>query len=241
MGNEIESMLPAIRAGYMPKNEAEALLTSIRKAIKDNPSKGKELGQFISLVTNAIKSQQLETDIKWLPLANGCLAIGHKPGGKISFKGLKKEAASAIVTLLNENEGARQIGTQTQQAGIIWVWFPFSASKPEQYDSVKVLQLYNQLQALLSSGGKIYIHCSAGIHRTGMITYGLLRYLGYDKSAALQMLTNLREVTAKQVGADRLQWGDRFATKKELHRKATVSHSGSSDEVTKAQRRPVPR
>jgi protein-tyrosine phosphatase len=117
--------------------------------------------------------------------------------------------------LLHENEGARQIGTQTQQAGMDWVWFPFSASKPHgQYDTIKVLQLYNQLQVILNAGGKIYIHCSAGIHRTGMVTYGLLRYLGYKKIDALQMLRALREITVAQVGADRLQWGDSYATKK---------------------------
>lgn len=96
-----------------------------------------------------------------------------------------------------------------------WVWFPFSASKPHgQYDTIKVLQLYNQLQVILNAGGKIYIHCSAGIHRTGMVTYGLLRYLGYKKIDALQMLRALREITVAQVGADRLQWGDSYATKK---------------------------
>jgi protein tyrosine/serine phosphatase len=56
-----------------------------------------------------------------------------------------------------------------------------------------------------------YIHCSAGIHRTGMITYGLLRYLGKDKNDAKQTLLNLREVTANQVGEERLTWADQFA------------------------------
>jgi hypothetical protein len=231
MKNEIERLLPLIQTGQIPKHEAEQLLNTISKAIKADPSKGKELGRYISLISNALKLQQLETNINWVPVANGYLAIGHKPGGKISFEGLKKEGASVIVTLLHENEGALQIGTQTQQAGIDWIWFPFSASKPhEQYDTIKVLQLYNQLQLLLKSGGNIYIHCSAGIHRTGMVTYGLLRYLGYRKIDALQMLRALREVTAAQVGENRLQWGDRYATKMELHG-AADSLTGDNEEI----------
>lgn len=218
MQDEIKRILPLIQAGQIPKAEGEQLLNAIRAAIKNNPTKGKELGPYIRLINDAIKPQPSSTGINWIPVDEGFLAIGHKPGGKISFDGLKHDGATAILTLLHENEGAAQIGTKTKQAGIMeWLWFPFSASKPnEQYDTTNVLQLFNQLHLLLKSGGKIYIHCSAGIHRTGMVTYGLLRYLGYDKSVALQMLTNLREVTAKQVGADRLLWGDRYSTKKEL-------------------------
>ena len=65
---------------------------------------------------------------------------------------------------------------------------------------------------MLQQGHKIYIHCSAGIHRTGMITYGLLRYLGKDTNEAKQLLHQLREVTAAQVGDERLNWGDQFGT-----------------------------
>jgi hypothetical protein len=216
MTDRIIHLISLIQLGQIPKDEAEALLIDIRKAIKDDPSKGKELGQYIGLISNAIKSQPHATGINWLPADNGYIAIGHKPGGKISFEGLKNEGTTAIVTLLHENEGAQQIGTQTKQAGMAWVWFPFSASKPHaQYDTIKVLQLFNQLHLLLKSGGKIYIHCSAGIHRTGMIAYGLLRYLGYGKIDALQMLSGLREVTAAQAGENRLQWGDQFATDSE--------------------------
>jgi hypothetical protein len=44
-----------------------------------------------------------------------------------------------------------------------------------------------------------------------MMAYGLLRFLGYGKDEAFKMLTTLREVTALQVGTERLNWGDQFA------------------------------
>lgn len=43
-----------------------------------------------------------------------------------------------------------------------------------------------------------------------MITYGFLRFIGMDKEEALNTLQSLREVTAAQVGEDRLQWADQF-------------------------------
>jgi hypothetical protein len=72
-------------------------------------------------------------------IGNGSIAIGHKPGGKISYDLLK-------------------------QHGIT----------------------------------------------TGMITYGLLRFLGNDVITSHQILLKLRQVTSEQVGEARLKWGDIF-------------------------------
>jgi protein-tyrosine phosphatase len=145
-------------------------------------------------------------------LLNGQIAIGHKPGKKLPMSQLKSDGITTVVTLLNESEGATAIGQQAAQAGINWIWFPFSASLATSEDNVpEVIKLYQQLNGLLQTGGKIYIHCSAGIHRTGMIAYGLLRFLGYTKEDAFDMLTAMREVTAAQVGSERLNWGDQFA------------------------------
>jgi protein-tyrosine phosphatase len=166
---------------------------------------------LLSRIKQASKAKNLHTEVNWVQVGNGFLAIGHKPGGKISFEGLKNEGTSAVLTLLNENEGAPAIGKQSRTVNIDWIWFPFSASKPHDDETVaQVYSLYSQLSSLINSGAKIYIHCSAGIHRTGMITYGFLRFLGSGKTEAFGILESLREVTAAQVGEDRLLWADQF-------------------------------
>ena len=92
-----------------------------------------------------------------------------------------------------------------------WIWFPFSASNPHRDDDLKkVINLYVSLKDKLNDAHRIYIHCSAGIHRTGMITYGLLRFLGNDIETSHQILLKLRQVTSEQVGEERLKWGDYF-------------------------------
>jgi protein-tyrosine phosphatase len=60
----------------------------------------------------------------------------------------------------------------------------------------------------IGNGSKVVVHCSAGIHRTGMIGYALLRQLGMSADAAREKLPELRSVTAEGVGSDRLAWGD---------------------------------
>jgi protein-tyrosine phosphatase len=55
------------------------------------------------------------------------------------------------------------------------------------------------------------IHCSAGIHRTGMFGYALLRTCGLDVDAATEALARLRAVTAEGVGQQRLAWAEELA------------------------------
>ena len=145
------------------------------------------------------------------PLGNGFISIGHKPGGKISFEMLKEHGITVILTLLNPNEGALMIQNKASKLGMDWIWFPFSVSNPHHgVDLQKVINLYIQLSDRLNHSQVIYIHCSAGIHRTGMITYGLLRFLGNSQEEAREILFKLRPVTSDQAGNERLKWGDQF-------------------------------
>jgi hypothetical protein len=213
MKEEIEQLIPSIKIGNVSEVEIQQHIASIRSAILQDPSKGKELGELLSRIKQAANLKHQHKAVNWVQVGNGFLAIGHKPGGKISFEGLQHEATSAVLTLLHENEGASQIGKQLLAVNIKWIWFPFSASKPHDEATIyQVHALFTELSSLLMSGGKIYIHCSAGIHRTGMITYGFLRFLGKGKAEAFTILQSLRAVTAAQVGADRLLWADQFGS-----------------------------
>lgn len=204
-------IISRIRAGGLSTEELEALASTVREKIKADPAKGKEYGPLMGMISQAIRQQEETADINWVAAGKGALAIGHKPGGKISFEGMRNAGVTAVLTLLQGNEGALQIGDKVKKAGMEWIWFPFSAAQDNLLaDTQRVFDLYQQLAALLEGSGQIYIHCSAGIHRTGMITYGLLRYLGMDNEAAAIMLRQLREVTAEQVGEERMIWGEQF-------------------------------
>src|SRR5688500_109747 len=106
MKEEVEQLLPLIKSGKISEREIQEITERIRVAIKEDPSKGKELGALFSQIKQAAKSVPIAIEVTWVAVGNGSLGIGHKPGGKISFEGLKHENTAAVVTLLNENEGA---------------------------------------------------------------------------------------------------------------------------------------
>jgi protein-tyrosine phosphatase len=55
------------------------------------------------------------------------------------------------------------------------------------------------------------IHCSAGIHRTGMVAYALLRRRGLSRDDALGVLGEARRHTREGVQERHLRWGDALA------------------------------
>jgi hypothetical protein len=209
MQKNIDTTLAQIKSRELGDSEIQALLQDIRNAIKENPASAKELGQHIYLINKAVREQPVAVDVNLQPVAGGFIAIGHKPGGKLPFDGLKKIGITVIITLLQESEGAAAIGQQTEKAGMQWLWFPFSASMTHIHDLSALSNFLKQVQQLLASGEKLYLHCSAGIHRTGMMAYAIMRYAGQSREEAKRNLEVLRLVTAQQVGQERLDWADK--------------------------------
>lgn len=146
----------------------------------------------------------------WVNVGNGKLAIGHRPKLK-ALPRLREAGCTHLFTLLGEREGAMTIGVAAQNVHIEWLWLPLeNGDPPPEVREPEVRTMLERLALLLEYKSSIVVHCSAGIHRTGMITYALLRQLGLSREQAMQKLSELRSVTAEGVGEARLRWGDRF-------------------------------
>lgn len=145
------------------------------------------------------------------PVSNGFIAIGHRPRIK-HLPAMKRNGVTLVVSILGKQEDAERLGQLIMRAQMEWIWIPIGSSQPptDRKTLETVAAALSKLELALHAGGTIFIHCSAGIHRTGMIANALLLYLGYSQEKARSILEELRQVTSENVGSDRLSWGIQF-------------------------------
>jgi protein tyrosine/serine phosphatase len=93
-----------------------------------------------------------------------------------------------------------------------WIWIELGSTKSlPRRRRPDILNALRTMVSALQEQGRIYLHCSAGIHRTGMIASALLFHLGCDEEQIRRTLAALRPLTAADVGEARLEWARSFA------------------------------
>lgn len=154
----------------------------------------------------------MSLDITLVPVGGGRLSIGHRPG-KGALPALRDAGVTHVLTLLGPAEGAEELIGRIEEAGLVSLWLPLAGAQPiEEPDGVAEIDtFYRQLASVLAGGHSVFVHCSAGIHRTGMITYGFLRHLGLPRDEARELLRRMRAITLDGVTEARLRWGDQFS------------------------------
>jgi protein-tyrosine phosphatase len=119
-----------------------------------------------------------------------------------------------ILTLLNQKEISNSnICHHIQSAGIQSLHIQIEGAELSVFQSPSTIDLLiERLPAirdlLLNSTEekpvKMIIHCAAGLHRTGTISYLLLRLCHFDINRSLLIINRTRAITARQVGKKRI-------------------------------------
>ena len=160
----------------------------------------------------------------FVKVGNGRIALYHRPRG-MDFSHLSEIGCTHVVTLLKESEHAERFGNMTKNAGLKWIWLPVpNGHYPEGEVHERLLQAMPRLSQLLDEGNSLLIHCSAGIHRTGTVAYGLLRWRGIDRDEAMRIIGAIRKETAEGMMEKRMRWGDENA-KQVVQQDKTWIHS----------------
>ena len=151
------------------------------------------------------------SQINFRKVGHGRLALFHRPRGT-DFSTLTSMGCTHVITLLKESEGAQRYGNLTRDSGMEWIWLPVPNGKyPDAEVQHLLMEAMPKLSGLLDHGNSLLIHCSAGIHRTGMVAYGLLRWRGLDQSQAMKLIDSIRKETAEGMMEKRMLWGDEIA------------------------------
>lgn len=196
--------------------KAAVLLANLQKLMQSETADKKVIGSLIGRVKSTEKNLQSLEQADWVKVFNGHFAIGHRPSAKL-VADLKLQNTSHLLTLLSEGEGSADIKNLCKKSDLGWLWFPMkSAGAPAEDRLQELADLFQKMESILKDGGKIYIHCSAGIHRTGMITFAFLRFIGLDIEEAETELAELRPTTSEGVGEDRMEWGNSVLTQLKL-------------------------
>jgi protein-tyrosine phosphatase len=153
------------------------------------------------------------SSITWVPLRHGAVALSGRPKIRALRDLAAREACTHVLTLISEREGAAELGAAVQAANLTWLWLPFpNGTPPGKKRDAELLEVFALAVRILDrEDGRLLIHCSAGIHRTGMVAYALLRFAGHDAATAREKLRLLRTVTCEGVGEYRLAWAEELA------------------------------
>ncbi len=183
-----------------------AVLPLLRQTARTRPELADTLETLHAQLRRPPEHAPTDAGPGWQDLGGGRLALGPRP----KVRALAGLGATHLATLLSEGEGARELGEAAARAGLTWLWLPLpNGDPPTQARTVEVLATLDAWIGLLAGGAAIYLHCAAGIHRTGMIGHALLRRLGAPPEEARRLLSALRPITAAEVGERRLEWGER--------------------------------
>ena len=141
--------------------------------------------------------------INWVPVRKGRLALGHRPKLRaIPF--LPQEGCACVVTILSEKEGAPIIGNLVREAGMRWIWIPLASGHPPH----KIPAELNELEEAIQNGASVFLHCSAGMHRTGMIALAVLRRMGYTEAQSLELIKAMRIETHAALSQKHMDWAN---------------------------------
>ncbi|MCC6469085.1 MAG: dual specificity protein phosphatase family protein [Alphaproteobacteria bacterium] len=104
---------------------------------------------------------------------------------------------TALVTLVEQRElmflGSKDLGKMVASAGLAWHHLPVpDMGEPDQAFEQLWAKSGPVLRKTLRSGGKIIVHCRAGLGRTGMIAARLLVELGMAPDQAIAAVRTAR-------------------------------------------------
>mmetsp|Transcript_82519 Transcript_82519/g.129926 ORF Transcript_82519/g.129926 Transcript_82519/m.129926 type:complete len:292 (+) Transcript_82519:1-876(+) len=128
------------------------------------------------------------------PVGCGRLLLTGAPSKK-ELEGWVSDV-NCVMTLLRSDElqdRKLDLAAGLSSLGVEWHHMPITGAALEgANDREMVISAAGLVDCLLKSGKCVVVHCSAGLHRTGIVAYLALRLGGHSKSSAFELLGQVR-------------------------------------------------
>lgn len=196
----------------LPKGDLSEILSNGAKVVVCHGAPA-ELCQPSEGCSSELKvTKKVQKAIDQLQLVNagtGCLSARGRPNLEALAAMQHFKSLTGVVTLLRHDEGmcaAASIGQACERLGLKWCHAPLAGPKEMGMignskakltkDDFESFQKILQVKEWLASGNdKVVVHCAAGLHRTGIFLYILLRVLGESSERALAKIQQMRQAT----------------------------------------------
>jgi protein-tyrosine phosphatase len=147
----------------------------------------------------------------------GKLALSARPRGgdwlEDDLASWRREGVDAVVSLLTPDEEA-DLDLKTEAGSVKtqnmdFVSFPIR-DRQVPASQTSLASTLDKINADLSSGKNVLVHCRQGIGRTGTVAACLLVSKGWNPSTAVDYLSSLRGISIPETTEQRL-WIDQYA------------------------------
>jgi len=135
------------------------------------------------------------------------LAVWERPSLAV-LPTLVAEGFTHLLTVEAPSKKTETLGLLAESHGLQWRRLPLHGGKTFS-DPAVAGAARGFIADLLAEAEKspvtAFIHCKAGLHRTGMMAYAFARSVGLGPKEAQQKLREMRPLTAEEVGEERLR------------------------------------
>lgn len=126
------------------------------------------------------------------------LTLSHRP--KLKQVPILAQNFHLAVVLLKDSEHVQDLLDLYTQYGLKYLHVPLTVglahkTPPTRAETGHVRVAADIAAGRLREGHNVFVHCSAGIHRTGTFAYAVLRRLGHDRDSAMCEIRRLRPET----------------------------------------------
>ena len=172
---------------------------------------------ILPLSKNKIQQKKI---FNFYTLKNGSKISCHGRPKQSDIKRLKEDyKVNYILTIQHEKENPKIIEKYTKEIGdIYWHNLPLTGANMAIFMNKNVQKMIiDNIIFILNYMKKdkivLFMHCDAGIHRTGTILYTILRLCGESIESALEAIKLIRIDTFRKCGENRFKYAEEFLVK----------------------------